>query len=183
MLGSQVHSSSLRPHSLISCPWVKSFSVPIISIMLSLPAAKKQKHSFYFVLWFPLWSAVPGHSPAKASLCSWKNNPIGNLHTGFLRSCLFLARVYKILIQQKKTGRTTNSIQCIAPWQTLCHFALTPRHNWPCELHKVIYEDRPCPWGERTTMWQTFPFIVVSRLESNHLPQICIAWHTMSNLR
>lgn len=77
---------------LVIRPQVMSFRVPILSILqlqsLSLPAC-----------WFPscppLWSAVPGHSPAKASLCSWKNNLNGKLQSGLLRSSLFLARLYE----------------------------------------------------------------------------------------
>lgn len=106
---------------------------------------KKKKHNLPLCCFssccFPLWSDIPG------SLCSWKSNLSDKLHAGSLRSSLFLAQLYKkILIQKEK--QYMKSICCMMLVRTLCHAALTPRHDWPSKLHKVIYEDRPRPWGE-----------------------------------
>lgn len=136
-------------------PWVKSFSIPQFSYCCPCQQTKKQKHkniislslSCCFSSFFPLWSGAPGHSPAKASLCSWKNDLNNKLHTGLLRSSLFLAHLYKNphSKKKKKFWRSTNSIRCMMLGQTLCQVALIRRHNWPSKLHKVIYEDRPRP--------------------------------------
>lgn len=58
----------------------------------------------------------------------------------------WLNYIKKILIQKEK--QYMKSISCMMLVRTLCHAALIPRHDWPSKLHKVIYEDRPRPWGE-----------------------------------
>lgn len=88
-------------------PWVKSYSIPhCFHTAVHASRQKKQKHylslSCCFSSFFPLWSGAPGHSPAKASLCSWKNDLNDKLHTGLLRSGLFLAHLYKNPHSKKK---------------------------------------------------------------------------------
>lgn len=162
MLARRVDSSGLKPHSLVTCPWVKSLSVPIVWFLFHtalLAGGQTKTSSLPLVSSF--WSGIPGHAPAKASLCSWKNNVNDMLRTGFSTSCFFLAHLYETpphsplwkKRRKKKSGRTTNSICCVMLSQTLCQVAaLMPRHNWPSKLHKVVNEDRPCPWGEGRTV-------------------------------
>lgn len=79
--------------------WVSGYpSFPYCNYKVC-PCQQTKKQTSSLSCWFPscppLWSAVPGHSPAKASLCSWKNNLNGKLQSGLLRSSLFLAHLYE----------------------------------------------------------------------------------------
>lgn len=102
---------------------------PIVFILLSMPADKKNKNiislSCCFSSFFPLWSGAPGHSPAKASLCSWKNDLNDKLHTGLLRSGLFLAHLYKNPHSKKKKERNLGEAQ-------------TPSAAWRWDKHYVM---------------------------------------------
>lgn len=141
-------SSSLK--LLVSSP-IRCLGVPILLILLSFPAKKKQTN----ILALSCFSSFLSVSDLVFQVtlqpgfffCSWKNSLDNKQHTGLLWSSLFLAHFYKN--PYLKNGIwDEKKLYPLMPGQTLCHVALAAHHNWSSKLHKVVDEDRPCPWGE-----------------------------------
>lgn len=144
---SRGNSSSLKQHPSITCPRVKTHH---FHMQADKNKATETPLCCCFCSCFSLISCMRSLSRQGILNC-WKNNCSNKLHVGLLKSStLFLARLYSL--HSAKEHWENCKLPCVTLEQTLCHAALIPCHNWPSKLHKVIYKDRPRPWGKEITV-------------------------------